>query len=322
LKGTDMIVIEKEDIVKSLTYYADQVGIALLNTRGYLTEYAEILANTTECNVVILTDFDIDGLNISMSQVPKIRRIGIDFKTLECLGLSRDDPRVKDDIGAESDSSSSTLLEEIGNNSTDNEDKKKSATRKKKRKIAIFNNVRELFNKDLAKQREKKQNNDTSVTGFSGIASSEQEVKEILDYLWNNRIEINQVLANVRPDVFWNKFILPKLLELFPTRNYLHAIKTNHDVNELSSLFKEASEYIQNDIDNRVLKKDKEEIEKKLRKVEGTLNIRKEEDKIIQGYKETMNKDKRLQDIFNLLKAAIEEDKKKAVAQDDNFGRC
>jgi hypothetical protein len=38
-----MLIIEKEGIVEQLAPYADEDGIALLNTRGFLTEYARAM---------------------------------------------------------------------------------------------------------------------------------------------------------------------------------------------------------------------------------------------------------------------------------------
>lgn len=54
-----MLIIEKEGVVEQLAPYADENGIALLNTRGFLTEYASILSEESKkqgCNVAILTD--------------------------------------------------------------------------------------------------------------------------------------------------------------------------------------------------------------------------------------------------------------------------
>jgi hypothetical protein len=89
LYGTDMLIIEKEGIAEQLALFADQKGIALLNTRGFLTEYAEILSKKSDkegCNIAILTDFDVSGL-ILATKVPGAYRIGIDFETLDNLGL-------------------------------------------------------------------------------------------------------------------------------------------------------------------------------------------------------------------------------------------
>ena len=63
--GTDMVIVEKEGVVKQLSPFADVKGIALLNTRGFLTEYASILSEQSRkngCNIAILTDFDASGL--------------------------------------------------------------------------------------------------------------------------------------------------------------------------------------------------------------------------------------------------------------------
>lgn len=83
------MIIEKEGVAEQLRIFADQKGIALLNTRGFLTEYAEILSKKSEkegCKVAILTDFDASGLVLA-AKAPNAYRIGIDFETLEDLGL-------------------------------------------------------------------------------------------------------------------------------------------------------------------------------------------------------------------------------------------
>ena len=88
-KGTDLLVIEKESIANLLMDYANKMGVAILNTRGFLVEDAEDLselARENRCNVAVLTDWDSSGLVIA-SKLPKAYRIGIDEKTLEKLGL-------------------------------------------------------------------------------------------------------------------------------------------------------------------------------------------------------------------------------------------
>ena len=87
--GTDMLIIEKEGVVEQLKSFADEYGIALLNTRGFLTEYADILQDKAEkegCNIAILTDFDASGL-VMACKVPNAYRIGIDFDTLDYFEL-------------------------------------------------------------------------------------------------------------------------------------------------------------------------------------------------------------------------------------------
>lgn len=91
--GTDMLIIEKEGVAEVLSPFAEKMGIALLNTRGFLTEYATMLSNLSKkngCNVAILTDFDVSGLLLAR-KVPGVYRIGIDFNTLYYFGLKRKD---------------------------------------------------------------------------------------------------------------------------------------------------------------------------------------------------------------------------------------
>jgi hypothetical protein len=87
--GIALLIIEKEGVAEQLSVFADEKRIALLNTRGFLTEYAEILSNKSEkdgCNIAILTDFDASGLVLA-AKAPNAYRIGIDFGTLQDLGL-------------------------------------------------------------------------------------------------------------------------------------------------------------------------------------------------------------------------------------------
>jgi hypothetical protein len=77
LYGTALLIIEKKGVAEQLRIFADQKGIALLNTRGFLTEYAEILSKKSEkegCKVAILSDFDASGLVLA-------------GKTPNCYGL-------------------------------------------------------------------------------------------------------------------------------------------------------------------------------------------------------------------------------------------
>jgi 5S rRNA maturation endonuclease (ribonuclease M5) len=96
-KGTDLLVIEKEGIADVLMEFANSRGIAILNSRGFLTEYATELTELAEqkrCNIAILTDWDSSGLLIS-SNLPNAHRIGIDIKTLERFRLRKEDVEEK-----------------------------------------------------------------------------------------------------------------------------------------------------------------------------------------------------------------------------------
>ena len=43
-KGSDVLIIEKEGVPEVLSRFADKLGIALLNVRGFVVEYAEMLS--------------------------------------------------------------------------------------------------------------------------------------------------------------------------------------------------------------------------------------------------------------------------------------
>ena len=252
-----MIVIEKEDVVKAFTYYADQVGFALLNTRGYLTEYAETLVKKIKengCNVSILTDFDIYGMKIATEQVPDIPRIGIDFDTLQYFRLSRDDPTVKDTIS------------EI------NEYHFRSFEKLMRKKIATINS-----------------------SNFVEAENLESTIK----YLHNNRVEINSVLAKVGPERFW-KFVIHKMTEIYPRRDYNRGIETKPDAQSLLSKVRETIDYIQSTIETK-LEAPQKEIESELKQVKGILNVNDKEDEIKQRYKAILNNDVKIQDIINKL---------------------
>jgi hypothetical protein len=74
LCGVDMLIIEKEGIAEQLALFADQKGIALLNT------YAEVLSKKSR----------EEGRNIAILTAGAYR-IGIDFETLDDLGLNIED---------------------------------------------------------------------------------------------------------------------------------------------------------------------------------------------------------------------------------------
>lgn len=159
LKGTDLIIIEKEGITEGGAPYADKVGIALLFTRGFATKYVRDLSElsiSSGCNVVVLSDYDDSGLLLA-SKV-KVPRLGIDPETLEYFNLKRRD-------------------------------------------------VEERY---------------TPKNHLNSIESlvNEQE----FEYLSGKRIEINSVKTKVGTDRFWEWIIL-KLEEIFPSRNYNRVLK-------------------------------------------------------------------------------------------------
>jgi hypothetical protein len=88
MKGVAVTTIEKQGIAEKLSYKANDYGIALLSTRGFLTENAVDLSDLSELNGsknAIVTDDDISGQVIAVNSPCK--RIGIDFDTLRYFGI-------------------------------------------------------------------------------------------------------------------------------------------------------------------------------------------------------------------------------------------
>lgn len=92
-KGTDIIFIEKEGIAEVLTHWADKFGIAMVNTRGHLTEYGKELMKAAKklgAHVIIMTDYDATGVKIASETPTDMPWIGANESMLEYFGLSRD----------------------------------------------------------------------------------------------------------------------------------------------------------------------------------------------------------------------------------------
>ena len=92
-KGSDIILIEKEGISLALAPYASRKGVALINSRGFIVDYAkDLLALSKEhnANIFQLTDYDASGLVISM-KIQGIPRMGVDPITVSELGLRLSD---------------------------------------------------------------------------------------------------------------------------------------------------------------------------------------------------------------------------------------
>jgi 5S rRNA maturation endonuclease (ribonuclease M5) len=190
--GTDMLIIEKEGVVKQLAPFADEKGVALLNTRGFLTEYASILSEKSGkngCNIAILTDLDASGLLIA-STLTDVFRVGIDFETLDYFGLER--------------------------SSVEENYKPKSNHLKPLETLATHNSrhtdLFDLLPKDM-------QNIFDQL-----FADSDNDLDEKVKYVSSKRIEIDSVMAAVDDNSRFCQFIFSKLQERFPTRNYNRAI--------------------------------------------------------------------------------------------------
>ncbi len=99
-KGTDIIFVEKEGIPEVLTDWADKYGLAMVNTRGHLTEYGKDLMNVAKesgAHVVIMADYDATGVKIASESPTDMPWIGANDKMLEYFHLDRDSVKIESD---------------------------------------------------------------------------------------------------------------------------------------------------------------------------------------------------------------------------------
>ncbi|MGH9977848.1 MAG: hypothetical protein ACRD8Z_18735, partial [Nitrososphaeraceae archaeon] len=234
-KGTDIVCIEKQGVPEVLTEWADKYGIALLNSRGHLTEYGKDLmdaARKSGALVVILVDYDLPGIKIASETPVDMPWIGVNFATLEYFHLTKEELS----IPAESKSYEkyvTQLVEESRHPSNAKND-----------------NVGEL----------------------------DDRFKDVdLEFLKHRRIEIDAILAKVGVERFF-EFIMYKLKEQSPTRNYNRAISISTEFCDKDALdilpdsVKKFLERIQA-ISDAASAKTKNDIKSKLARVEGFLEV-------------------------------------------------
>lgn len=236
--GVDIICIEKEGIVEKLTPFTEGVGIALVQSQGFVSEYGIILAmegKRTGANVMILTDFDTDGIKIAF-QLEGITRIGIDFESIDQINehleaelngenpFAPETPEVEP-VEEEDDDESiykpdmgdlEPELDDIldiaelieGRNITDTWRNLKYLTQGLKRKSAS-NNARV----PIQNTPHERQYIDYLLTTYNN------EGETYLDFLAENRIELNTIMIQIGAKRFWN-WLYSQIIKIFPTRKY------------------------------------------------------------------------------------------------------
>ena len=83
--GVEVVLTEKDTLVTKFAPFTEGVGIALVHSQGFVAEYGEMLAQKAKAyggNVMVLTDYDSDGIRIA-SYLENIVRIGIDYDTIK-----------------------------------------------------------------------------------------------------------------------------------------------------------------------------------------------------------------------------------------------
>ena len=241
-KGTDIVCIEKQGVPEVLTEWADKYGIALLNSRGHLTEYGKDLmevARKSGALVVIMVDFDLPGIKITSETPIDMPWIGINDATLAHFHLTREEVS----IPAES---------------------------KQYEKY-----VRTLVEEGRHTSNAKNDNAGKSDTRFKDVD---------IEFLEHRRIEIDAILAKVGAARFF-EFILHELKQISPTRNYNRAINLStefyngENIKILPDSVKRFFDHVQT-VSDTAIAETKKDIESKLEKVEGFLEVQDEKKEI------------------------------------------
>lgn len=222
--GTDIICIEKKNVVDRLARFTSNFGIALVQSQGFMSEYGQMLVQVAKhhgANVAILTDFDDSGVLLGY-QLKGTVRFGIDPDTINEINNIISEQKQSE---INSINISISLLEEEYKRSKENpreiDDEKQ-------------NHWKQL--KDLAdgwyKDKDDKQH--YSIKGDSHMENYYNYLnKEIypdgvgsesyIEYLKTRRIELDSLMTFVQTDVFWI-WLRNKILQVFPKRDHNRAI--------------------------------------------------------------------------------------------------
>ena len=91
-KGTETIFVEKQGVPELLASWADKYGVAMVNTRGKLVEYARDLMNAITRDgghAAIMADYDNSGVKIASESPTEIPWLGANDKMFKILKIPR-----------------------------------------------------------------------------------------------------------------------------------------------------------------------------------------------------------------------------------------
>jgi hypothetical protein len=220
--GTDIIVVEKFGTVVKLIPFTKNNGIAFIESQGFVSEYGIALARL--CNgqeqvskdytsnyvskyighLGILADCDSSGFAIGL-KIPGAIRLGIDINTIKEINEANPELGLK--------------LEDLVEGTKQNSHWKALAN--------LCNRKGKMYN-DIIKSASSRSEAIRQINASSQYLLQrpyEDANTDItfIDYLRDNRIELNTVLAAAGPQAFWN-WLRYKLLQVWPDRDYRRAI--------------------------------------------------------------------------------------------------
>jgi hypothetical protein len=309
--GTDVIVVEKAGTVMKMTPFTSKLGIAFIQSQGFVSEYGVALAGL--CNgqdkiahvyasdnnnryylpqyvghLGVLTDCDHSGVMIG-AKIPGAYRLGIDVTTIDEInnanpGLARK-LRLEDLVEGTKPNSHWTSLFNLANGTG-----KLVKELSEEDRIYYMNYLR----------RKIKITKDGQV---KVVHHDDVESQYFVSYLARNRIELNTILAAVEPQVFLN-WLKWKLETTWPKRNYNRAILLQNAL--LTPTMKKFNGWLEK-LSEEINKEAIDQKRKGLEKVKGFYeDVEAEENKIEDDIIEnTMLRDKRIQKIDLALKAIM-----------------
>jgi hypothetical protein len=224
--GTDIIVVEKFGTVVKMIPFTQSDGIAFIESQGFVSEYGIALARLCNCqkqvskdytdnyvpkyigHLAVLTDCDSSGVGIGL-KIPGAIRLGIDINTLKeineanpGLGL-----KLEDLVEGTKQNSHWEALVNLCNS-----------------KGKIYNDII----KSSSSRSEAIRQINASRQYLLQRPFNDGRTKDItfIEYLKDDRIELNTILAAVGPGAFWN-WLRYKLLQVWPNRDYRRATFMN-----------------------------------------------------------------------------------------------
>jgi hypothetical protein len=286
--GVDILLVEKPNIVRKIAPYASRYGIALIECGGNFVEYAletiEEAKTNGRSNIETLTDCDISGIQMCMLCRFAIR-IGITPKIFDELGISMD---------------KRTMIEEAYNPS-ENQEKFVRET------VGAFHGLYqdgsltdEEINCDIPKIIEWDRYDKTEIRNYNLPLLKELCANnfELFKYVRNNRIELDILIKEIGPKVFW-EYILQKLKEAYPNRDYNRSI----DIPELMKLppIQKFFRRLEREL-TPVYSSDREKVVKSLSNTNGVLLVKAKETQINKRFVRALYKEPHSKEILKTLR--------------------
>lgn len=215
-KGTDIICIDKKNIVDRLVRFTSNFGIALVQSQGFMSEYGHMLVQIAKqhgANVAILTDFDDSGVLLGY-QLKGIVRFGIDPDTInEINNIILEQKQGEGNI-------SISLLEEEYKRSKGSpgeiDDEKRNHWK-------VLKDLADGWYKDKDDKQHYSIKGDSHMENYYNYLNkkiyADGTSESYIEYLKTRRIELDSLMTIVQTDIFWI-WLRNRILQMFPKRDH------------------------------------------------------------------------------------------------------